>query len=141
MSPAQRAHFGAAGNAQLHDRVKDGHHRFVRLVALVDDHVAGQQQADVPLRRQGLVGQGRRTGAQDAVSGHVDIEFFLEGLLDVDFSQNAEPLIGQGFPELRFSLVRPHGHRLLESVAELLCSHRISSLRQISTRRLTIRRA
>ena len=65
-----------------------------RPVALVvDDHVAGQQQANPGIGLQGAVGQRWVAGAEDDVRSHVDPELFLQRLLHVDGRQDAEALL------------------------------------------------
>jgi hypothetical protein len=59
------------------------------------DHVAGQQP-DFWLDLECLVGELGVAGAKDQVGLGVEAEFLLEGGLDVDLGQGAEPLSPEG---------------------------------------------
>jgi hypothetical protein len=54
-------------------------------------HVAGQQQSDLRFDLEGLVGQLGVAGPKDHIGLGVVAEFLLEGGLDVDLGQGAEP--------------------------------------------------
>ena len=85
---------------------------------LANDHVAGQQQTDVRLRRERAVRQWRIAGAQDAVGAAVDAEFGLHRRLDVDLGEDAEALGLEGLGHLGHGLgeVLP-GQDTLKAVA------------------------
>jgi hypothetical protein len=64
------------------------------------DHVAGQQQADLGFQFKGLVGQLGVAGPKDHIRVGVVAEFLLEGGLNVDLGQGAEPLDPEGVLDL-----------------------------------------
>ena len=64
------------------------------------DHVAGQQQPDLWLDLQCLVGELGVAGTQDQIRLGVVAELVLEGGLDVDLGQGAEPLSPEGVLDL-----------------------------------------
>ncbi len=51
----------------------------------LDDYVARQHYADLVFGLQGLVGKGQVARAEDSVFSKINIESFLERLLDIDF--------------------------------------------------------
>ena len=56
------------------------------------DHVAGQQQPNLGLDRKCLVGELGVAGPKDHIRVGGQAELLLEGGLDVDLGQGAEPL-------------------------------------------------
>ena len=88
-----RLRTAVAGHGQQLGRV-DGLDEGVA-AGLADGDVAGQQQPDLGVGRQGLVGEARVAGAEDGVVLDVLAEFGLEGGADVDGGQDAEALGGQ----------------------------------------------
>lgn len=67
-----------------------------------DDDIAGQQAVDGRVGLEGLMGQRRIAGAQDAVGGHLHVQLVPQRGLDVDFGQDAEALVGQGLADPLF---------------------------------------
>ena len=69
------------------------HRRYNRAsVIVVDNHVAGQEQADADLLLQRLIGKRRVAGAEDHVVTEVDAELLLQFSVDVDLAEHAEAL-------------------------------------------------
>jgi hypothetical protein len=86
--------FGPLGDLDHYLRIQGMHQGRVGLAA--HDHVAGQQQPDLRLDLEGLVGQLGVAGPKDHIGLAVVAELLLEGGLHVDLGQGAEPLGPEG---------------------------------------------
>ena len=67
------------------------------ILTLLDDDIAGQHGSDLVLGLERLIGHVRIAGAQNAVRTKIDVEFLLQGLLDIDLGQNPEAVPLQDF--------------------------------------------
>jgi hypothetical protein len=86
-----------AASGQSHHRVGvEGLDHGAGLAGGADDDVAGQHGRDGRFGLDGLVGQLGPAGAEDDLRVHVDVELGLEGGLEVDLGEDAEPLFGEG---------------------------------------------
>ena len=65
-----------------------------------DDHVARQDGRDGRVDLQRLVRQRRSAGTEDDLRGNVDVKLRLQGGLEVDLGQDAEPLVRKALTDL-----------------------------------------
>jgi hypothetical protein len=76
----------------------DGANACRPVICFVDDYVARHQEAGIEIGLKGAMRKRRVARAENPVSAKIDVELLLEGLADVDFGQDAEPL---GFESVR----------------------------------------
>lgn len=83
----------------------------------LDDDVARQHCADLVLHLQRLERHAGIAGAQDGIRAKVLADLGLQGLLDVDFGEDAEALGGQRGAHIRDRLLKAAVDGLGEVVA------------------------
>ena len=115
------------------ERLDDG-----AVTGFADNHIARQQQAGSPVRRQGPVRERRVTCPEDDVLLHLLAELLPQRRLHVDLGQHAEANCLQRLADLGVCLGergrRPHGNRIIHG-------HAFLSIRRGRSARLTRCRA
>lgn len=76
-------------DAHHHERI-DRRDLNVTVFQLGDGDVAGEQQADFGSGGEGTIGERRVASTQDFIGSKIDVQFLVEGILDIDFRQDTE---------------------------------------------------
>ncbi len=76
----------------------DGHDNGM-VILLENDHVAGQQETYAQLSAQGLMGERRIAGSENAIISKIDIQLLFQGRLNVYLRENSEAFLFQGFSD------------------------------------------
>ena len=116
----QRPEILPARHPELLHRIEDRDGAPPGLVVGVHDDIAGEEQADVLLLRERLMGQARIAGAQDPILAEIQVELLLERARHVDASQDSEPFRSEGVFDAHLDVVDGSVHLLLESVAQCI---------------------